>query len=62
MKTYVMVASKRVRFLECSVQVNGVRIEQLSRLDYLGSWITSEGRSYLDIKSRISKAKTTFMV
>ena len=60
-KTYAMAASKKVQALVCSVTVDSVQIEQVEYFKYLGSWITSGGRSDRDIRCRIGQAKQVFM-
>ena len=60
-KTYVMAASKKVQAPVCSMTVNSVQIKQVSYFKYLGSWITSDGRSDRDIRCRIGQAKQAFM-
>ena len=57
----MIVASKKAQAPVCSVTVNSVQIEQGNHFKYLGSWITSEGRSNMDIKCRIGQVKQTFM-
>lgn len=41
--------------------VNGEQIEQVHRFKYLGSWITSDERSDMDIKCKIGQVKKAFM-
>nr|BDT61653.1 MAG: reverse transcriptase [Marsupenaeus japonicus endogenous nimavirus] len=60
-KSCVMVTSKKALIPECCVMVNGIQIEQVNSFKYLGSWITSDGRSDTDIKYRIDLAKKAFM-
>ena len=60
-KTYVMVASKKAQAPVRSVTVNTVQIEQGNNFKYLGSWITSDERSDMNIRCRIGQAKQTFM-
>jgi len=38
-----------------------MQIEQTDHFKYLGSWITSDGRSDMDIRCRIGQAKQAFM-
>ena len=45
----------------CSMTVNSVQIKQVDYFKYLGSWITSDGRSGRDIRCRIGQAKQAFM-
>ena len=47
-----MAASKNIQAPVCSVTVNSVQIEQVEYFKYLGSWITSDGRSDRDIRCR----------
>ena len=35
-------------------------LEQVNKLKYLGAWITEEGRSETEVKSRIAMAKEAF--
>ena len=56
-----MVASKKAQAPVCSVAVNSVQIEQIDQFKYLCSWITSDGRSDMDIRCRIEHAKQVFM-
>ena len=60
-KTYVLVASKKVQAPVCSVAVNSVQIKQIDQFKYLGSWITSDGRSDMDNRCRIGQAEQAFM-
>ena len=56
-----MIASKNVQAPVCSVTVQSAQIEQVNCLKYLGSWITSDGRSDRDIRCRIGQAKEAHM-
>ena len=60
-KTYVMVVSKKAQTPVCDVTVNNIQIRQVDRFKYLGSWISSDGRSDLDVKCRIGQAKQKFV-
>jgi len=60
-KTYVLAASKKAWTPVCSVAVNSVQIKQIDYIKYLGSWITLDGRSDMDIRCRIEQAKQAFM-
>ena len=57
----VLVASKKAQAPVCSVALNSVQLEQIDHFKYLGSWITSNGRSDMDIRCRIGQAKQAFM-
>ena len=48
-KKRVMVACKKAQALVCSVAVNSMQIERVDYFKYLGSWITSDGRSDMDV-------------
>ena len=43
-----------------NIRVDGQRIEQVKCFKYLGSIITENGRSDVDVKSRIAMAKDAF--
>src|SRR6267154_2473762 len=43
-----------------NITVDGQRIEQVKSFKYLGSIITEDGRSDVDVKSRIAMAKDAF--
>ena len=58
---YVMVASRKVQARVCSVTVSSVQIEKVNCFKYLGSSITSDGRSDRDTRCRIGQAKQAFM-
>ena len=40
--------------------VEGQKVEQVSKFKYLGAWITEDGRSETEIKTRIGMAKDAF--
>ena len=40
----------------CNVIMNTVQVEQMDHFKYLGSWITSDGRSDIDFKHIIGRA------
>lgn len=58
-KTKVMKVSRKEGGT-VNTNLEGQKIEQVNRFKYLGSWITDDGRSELEIKSRIGMAKTAF--
>ena len=43
-----------------NITVDGQRIEQVKSFKYLGSIVTEDGRSDVDVKSRIAMAKDAF--
>ena len=45
---------------DCKLNVKDKEIKQVDSFTYLGSIITSDGRSEIDIKCRIGMAKTAF--
>ena len=59
-KTFSMVISKAKVPPKCSIFINGKEVQQVESFSYLGSLITSDGKSEHDIKQRIGKAKTVF--
>jgi len=44
----------------CSIFNNGKEVQQVNSFSYLGSLITSDGKSEHDINQRIGKAKSVF--
>ncbi len=58
-KTKVMVISRKGGGA-VNITLNGVRIEQVAKFCYLGSWITDDGRCDVEIRSRIAMAKAAF--
>ena len=60
-KTYSLTVSRR-KCPDCKLNVKDKEIKQVDSFTYLGSIITSEGRSETDIKCRIGMAKTAFTV
>ena len=59
-KTYTMVLSKKKEIPECSIKIDGVELEQVKLFNYLGSILTSDGRSKFEIDRRIGQAKSSF--
>ena len=60
-KTFSMVCTKKEQSPKCQVYVNGTQIEQKDSFTYLGSLVTSDGRSNKDIQCRVAMAKKAFM-
>lgn len=60
-KTFTMVITKQKEVPKCKILLNGREIEQVTYFKYLGSIITSDGRSDKDIITRIGMAKSAFM-
>ena len=58
-KTKVMVFSKEEN-VQCNIKVNGEYLEQVTSYRYLGSIVTEDGRSEVEIKTRIAMAKRPF--
>ena len=56
-----MVCTNKAQIPACHLNVDGTGIEQRDSLKYLGSWITSYGRSNMDIKCIIGMAKSAFV-
>ena len=59
-KTYSMVVTKETAAPRCSLQIRGENITQVEKFNYLGSWITTDGKSDTEIKARIAQAKQAF--
>ena len=59
-KTKTMVISKKTTKLSCSIKVEDKDLEQVEKFKYLGTWITSDGKSETEIKTRIGQAKAAF--
>jgi len=59
-KTFSMAIPKAKVPPKCSIFINGKDVQQVKSFSYLGSLITSDGKSEHDIKQRIGKAKTVF--
>ena len=59
-KTYTMVFSKKKEIPKCSIKIDGVELEQVKQFNYLGSFLTSDGRSKVEIDRRIGQAKSAF--
>ena len=58
-KTKVMVVSKSVR-VRARIMLDGVEVEQVPRFKYLGAWMTEDGRSDLEVRTRMALAKEAF--
>ena len=60
-KTKVMVMSERSpNEPSISITVNNVNIEQVQHLNYLGSWLSTDGRCGKEIRRRINLPKRSF--
>ena len=46
--------------MQCNIKVNGEYLEQVTSYRYLGSIVTEDGRSEVEIKTRIAMAKKAF--
>ena len=58
-KTKVMKVSRSGE-RDINISLNGMKIEQVKKFQYLGSIISSDGRSQDEIKARLSMARTAF--
>ena len=58
-KTYSLTVSRR-KCPDCKLNVKEKEIKQVDSFTYLGSIITSDGRSEIDIKCRIGMANSAF--
>ena len=59
-KSFVMVFSKKADNPNCNIDVRGDILRQVKEFQYLGSWVTSDGKSDKEIKRRIGMAKTAY--
>ena len=59
-KTEVVVFSKKKQLPRIKVSLNDEMLKQVNQFKYLGSIMTSDAKSTVDIKCRISIAKTAF--
>src|SRR5215469_2448751 len=58
-KNKTLVISKH-KNIDCKIDINGARIDQVKDFRYLGSLITEDGRSSREIRTRIGLAKVAF--
>ena len=59
-KTKSMVACKKQETLKVSISIDGIAIEQVQKMVYLGSINTEDGISEVEIKKRLEIAKNAF--
>ena len=61
-KTKVMIMNKmdKPKGLQRCIMLNKVPLEQVTRFKYLGSWITEDAGSEVDIRARVTMAKGPF--
>ena len=43
-----------------NISIDGRKVEQVSKFKYLGAWITEDGRSEVEIRTRLGMAKDAF--
>ena len=55
-----MVISKKKETPTCKIYIKGQLIQQVTAFKYLGSWITSDGKSEKDITTKIGMAKSAY--
>ena len=58
-KTETMVVSRKPTIPNCRIKVNNKELQQVHKFKYLGTWITSDGKSETEIKC-IAQAKSAF--
>jgi hypothetical protein len=58
-KTKVMKVSRKGGGI-VNINIEGQKVEQVTKFKYLGSWITDDGRCELEVRSRIAMAKEAF--
>ena len=59
-KVMIMNGTAKPKGMQRCIVLDGVPLEQVSRLKYLGSWITEDARSDEDIRARVEMAKAAF--
>ena len=59
-KTECLVISKQKNVPDCNIKIHGANLKQVNGFNYLGSWITSDGKCVKEIQRRITLAKDTF--
>ena len=55
-----MTISKKSLSPECKLDIDGIKIKQVEKCEYLESLVTSDAKSDQEIKRRIGIAKTAF--
>ena len=60
-KTMSMVVTDKAAVPGCNITIHDVQVKQVDTFCYLGSYLTSNGRSDYDIKSRIGQGKQAFI-
>ena len=56
-KTKVTKVSRNGSEINIHVSIDGQKIEQVSKLNYLCAWITEDRRSEVEIRTRVGMAK-----
>ena len=59
-KTYSMTVSKKQIPPKCTLTASGIEIKHVENFNYLGSFLTSDGKSDCEIKRRIALSKEAF--
>jgi hypothetical protein len=59
-KTFCMVVTNKKIVPACRLQIKGKPVQQIEQFTFLGSLITSNGKSEQEIKRRVAIAKTAF--
>ena len=59
-KTKVTKVSRNGSEINIHVSIDGQKIEQVSKFNYLCVWITEDGRSEVEIRTRVGMAKDAF--
>ena len=60
-KTMYLNRDEKERNININITVNGTVLEQVNKFKYLGQWITADGRSELEVKTRIEIARRVFI-
>ena len=55
-----MTNSKKSGSPKCKLDIDGIKIKQVGKFEYLGSLVTSDAKSDQEVKRRIGIAKTAY--
>ena len=56
----VMNKTEKQKSIQWAIMLDNVPLEWVGRFKYLGSWITDDSRSEVDIRARVGLAKAAF--
>ena len=58
-KTQTMIVSRKKGSI-VSIEIDGLKVEQVAKFKYLGAWITDDAKCDLELRDRIAVAKEAF--